>query len=115
MSTVEMLEDLGHTAIEASSGRQALEILESGRAVDLMMTDQAMPGMTGVELVGIVRRRHPALPVLLATGYADLPAGEGTDLPRLGKPYMQNHLEAAINRLLANPVRGERQSSRVAG
>ena len=47
MSTVDMLEDLGHTVLEAHSGREALEILRSGTAVDLMMTDQAMPGMTG--------------------------------------------------------------------
>jgi CheY-like chemotaxis protein len=45
MSTVSMLEDLGHTAIEANSAQRALEILEAGQAVDLMMTDQAMPGM----------------------------------------------------------------------
>jgi CheY-like chemotaxis protein len=105
MSTVDMLEDLGHVAIEANSARQALEILDSGRAVDVMMTDQAMPGMTGVELAELVRQRHPAVRVLLATGYADLPAGQSSDLPRLGKPYLQSQLQAAIDRLLVDPGR----------
>jgi CheY-like chemotaxis protein len=68
MSAVYMLEDLGHTAIEANSAQRALEILEAGQAVDLMMTDQAMPGMTGVELAQIVRRKRPNAQPLLAAG-----------------------------------------------
>jgi PAS domain S-box-containing protein len=101
MSTVDMLEDLGHTVIEANSAKQALEILQSGQAIDLLMTDQAMPGMTGIELIEIVRPQHPDLPVLLATGYADLPAGKWSNLPRLAKPYQQAQLEAEVGRLLS--------------
>jgi PAS domain S-box-containing protein len=100
MSTVGMLEDLGHTVIEANSARQALEVLEAGQQVDLMMTDHAMPGMTGVELAKIALGKRPDLPVLLATGYADLPAGQTPDLPRLTKPYQQAQLRAEIERLL---------------
>jgi signal transduction histidine kinase/CheY-like chemotaxis protein len=100
MSTVDMLEDLGHTAIEANSAKQALEIVETGQELDLMMTDQAMPGMTGTELAEIVRAKRPALPVLLATGYADLPAGQKSDLPRLSKPYHQSQLQSQIEKLL---------------
>jgi CheY-like chemotaxis protein len=85
MSTVDMLEDLGHTAIEANSAQRALEILEAGQAVDLMMTDQAMPGMTGVELAEIVHRERHNMPILLATGYADLPTAQQSNLPRLSK------------------------------
>jgi signal transduction histidine kinase len=99
MSTVEMLEDLGHKAIEANSGAQALKILKDGEAVDLMLTDQAMPGMTGTELAEIARKERPTLPVLLATGYADVPAGQ-IRLPRLSKPYLQSELQEEINRLL---------------
>ena len=102
MSAVDMLEDLGHTAIEANSAQRALEILEAGQAVDLMMTDQAMPGMTGVELAEIVRRKRPDLPILLATGYADLPTAQKSNLPRLSKPYLQAQLLAEINRLLTS-------------
>jgi PAS domain S-box-containing protein len=100
MSTVDMLEDLGHTVIEANSAKRALEILDAGQAVDLMMTDHAMPGMTGVELARIVRGRCPNMPVLLATGYADIPAGQMSNLPRLAKPYQQAQLRAEIDRLL---------------
>jgi CheY-like chemotaxis protein len=98
MSTVDMLEDLGHTVIRANSGKRALELLESEQAVDVLMTDHAMPGMTGVELADIARRKWPSLRVLLATGYADLPRHEKTDLPRLSKPYHQAQLQAEINK-----------------
>lgn len=100
MSTVDMLQDLGHTVIEANLPKRALEILETGQRIDLMITDQAMPGMTGTELAEIVRREHPDLPILLATGYSDLPSGQSTSLPRLQKPYQQSQLQEQINRLL---------------
>ena len=103
MSAVDMLEDLGHTVIEANSAQRALEILEAGQAVDLMMTDQAMPGMTGVELAEIVARKRPNMPVLLATGYADLPTTHKSKLPRLSKPYLQAQLQTEIDRLLETP------------
>ncbi len=99
MSTVEMLEDLGHRAIEANSAAEALEILKDGQAIDLMLTDQAMPGMTGLQLAEIAHKQRPKMPILLATGYADLPASQ-IKLPRLSKPYLQTELQEEINRLL---------------
>ena len=101
MATVDMLEDLGHTVVEANSGKQALEILGSGSRIDAMITDHAMPGMTGTELAEAARKVHPNLPILLATGFADLPAGQKSDLPRLTKPYLQDTLKTEIDRLLA--------------
>ena len=100
MSTVDMLEDLGHIVIEANSGKRALEIIDDGRVIDLMMTDQAMPGMTGIQLAEIVRAKRPKLPVLLATGYTDLPTSKLANLPRLSKPYQQSQLQAEIEKLL---------------
>jgi CheY-like chemotaxis protein len=100
-SAVNMLEDLGHTVLEANSAREALAILEKGQPVDLLMTDQAMPGMTGTELAEIVREKRPGLPVLLVTGYAELPENAAFSLPRLAKPYLQVQLQAQIDRLLA--------------
>ncbi|MBV9905240.1 MAG: response regulator, partial [Alphaproteobacteria bacterium] len=82
------------------SGKIALDILAEGTKVDLMITDHAMPGMTGVELAARVREMRPDLPILLATGYADLPSGERFELPRLTKPYDQSALSAAITKLL---------------
>jgi CheY-like chemotaxis protein len=100
-STVDMLEDLGHTVIGVNSGAQALEIINGGERLDLLMTDQAMPDMTGIQLAEIVRRTRPDLPVLLATGYTDLPAGKLANLPRLSKPYQQAQLQAEIEKLLS--------------
>jgi len=100
MSTADMLEDLGYAVIEADSGKRALEIIAGGQAIDLMMTDQAMPGMTGIQLAELVRSKRPELPVLLATGYTDLPAGKMANLPRLSKPYQQAQLQAEIEKLL---------------
>jgi CheY-like chemotaxis protein len=100
MSTVDMLQDLGHTAIEANSPKKALEILQTDQEIDLLLTDHAMPGMTGTELAEAARRSRPNLPILLATGYAELPSGQDSDLPRLSKPYRQSELREKISRLL---------------
>lgn len=101
MSTVYMLEDLGHDAVEANSGAQAIAELEKGERFDLMITDFSMPHMNGGELAEAVRRTHPDLPILLATGYAEMPKGSNIALPRIGKPYSQEQLAAQIARLLA--------------
>ena len=63
-------------------------------------TDQAMPGMTGVELAAAVQEKRPGLPILLVTGYADLPASKLSRWPRLAKPFQQAQLQAAIDVLL---------------
>jgi CheY-like chemotaxis protein len=100
MSTTEMLEDLGHHVIGVSSGLHALDILRSEQPIDLMMTDHVMPGMTGVELAAASREVRPSLPILLATGYAELPEGAQLDLPRLAKPYHQDQLRDRLDQLL---------------
>jgi CheY-like chemotaxis protein len=96
-----MLKDLGHRVIEAASGSRALEILRAGAAVDLVITDQAMPGMTGTQLAAEIQAAWPELAVIIATGYAELPEDRDRRLPRLDKPYGQDDLAAAIDRLLA--------------
>lgn len=100
MSTMEMLEDLGHHVIGASSGLHALDIIRSEQPIDLMMTDHVMPGMTGIELAAASREVRPSLPILLATGYAELPDGAQLDLPRLAKPYHQDQLRDRLDQLL---------------
>ena len=96
--TVAMLEDLGHTCLEASSGLMALAMLRDGSSVDMVITDQAMPEMTGVELARQLRASWPDLPIVLATGYAELTTVPGSDieLPRLSKPFMQDDLARMI-------------------
>jgi signal transduction histidine kinase len=100
MSTVDMLEDLGHEVLEANSGARALELLGGGNQIDLMITDYSMPGMNGAQLAKAALEINPALPILVATGYADLPPGAGIDLPRLGKPYTQDQLAFEIAKVL---------------
>ena len=96
MSTVDMLEDLGHEVLEANSGKRALEILRDVEGVELMITDYSMPKMNGMELAMKARELRPDLPILLATGYAELPSGPAIDMPRIDKPYHQEGLAAGI-------------------
>lgn len=97
MSTVAMLEDLGHVVVEATSGSQALDILKQNQAIEAMMTDHAMPLMTGVQLAEKAWGQRPDLPIILASGYAELPQGSGADLIRLRKPYRQDDLVRALD------------------
>ncbi|MBS3649203.1 PAS domain S-box protein [Pseudaminobacter sp. 19-2017] len=96
MNTAAMLEDLGHRVIEAHSARKALDMIKGDEAIDLVITDQAMPGITGLELAEAIRTTHPGMPVVLATGYAELPEGLQSELPRLSKPFGQRELQAAV-------------------
>ena len=91
-----MLEDLGHKVIDVGSGAKALEVIDAGTRVDLVISDQAMPGMTGVQLFDAIRARRPHLPLLLATGYAELPAGTELRMRRLAKPFTQRELADAV-------------------
>ncbi len=63
-----MLEDLGHTAFEAYSAQEALEILRREDSVDLVITDQAMPKMSGTQLAQAMKSEWPDIPVMLGTG-----------------------------------------------
>ncbi|MGZ5871266.1 MAG: PAS domain S-box protein [Bradyrhizobium sp.] len=101
LNTSALLEELGHTVYSASSGTRALEILRREESIDLLITDQAMPGMTGSELVSKIRAEKPEFPVILATGYAELPAGESEGIPRLAKPFRQQDLADAIAEAVA--------------
>jgi signal transduction histidine kinase len=95
-STAAMLEDLGHIVVEALSGARALDLLKLGTNVDVVVTDHAMPGMTGTELAWQIRQIWPDLPIILASGYAELPNAEDSRLPRLSKPYLQDELATQI-------------------
>ena len=95
INTAAMLEDLGHRVTVAYSGKEALQAME-GERFDLLVVDHAMPNMTGAELIERVKGRDPAQPILLATGYAELPAGAAADVPRLAKPFLQSALQRAI-------------------
>ena len=101
LNTAAMLEDLGHTVLEATSGKDALEIIRRKGGIDLVITDQAMPLMTGSELAIAIGAEKPDLPIILATGYAELPPGADGGLPRLSKPFRQHQLADAIAKTVA--------------
>ena len=92
-----MLDDQGHRVTMAYSGREALKLLRSGEAFDLLITDQDMPGMTGAEPIETVRAERPDLPIVLATGYDELPLDTARGVPRLLKPFMQGQLLEILN------------------
>ncbi|MBY5367284.1 PAS domain S-box protein [Rhizobium leguminosarum] len=99
MNTTLMLEDLGHTVFEAMAGPEALDILRR-QQVDLVICDHAMPRMTGAQLAQAIRNEWPDMPIILASGYAEIPQGADiVDLPRLGKPFSQAQLAEAISRV----------------
>jgi PAS domain S-box-containing protein len=99
LNTAMMLEDLGHEVIEAHSGDKALQLLETSGGFDLIITDQAMPRMTGMALAMEVGRRWPHLPIILASGYADIDEADALKLPRLAKPFGQAELVRVLQRI----------------
>jgi signal transduction histidine kinase len=104
--TAALIEDLGHTSIEAQSGMEALAKLASGVEVDVLITDQAMPVMTGLQLLAAIKERYPELPVILASGYAELPVEPTLGVCKLTKPYSQREIALAIHNALCQSARG---------
>jgi PAS domain S-box-containing protein len=102
--TVAMLEEAGHRVTSAYSGVDALKEIESS-TFDLVITDQRMPGMTGAELVEKIRERWPTLPVLVATGYAELPSDLMRGVQRVAKPFTQRQLLDAVAAATKKPDR----------
>ena len=95
-----LLESLGHAATAASSGEQALALIDRGFKPDLVILDVNMPGIGGLETLVQLRARVPALPVLLCTGFSPDPIREvmkhhpGVHL--ILKPYTSEDLSRQI-------------------
>jgi PAS domain S-box-containing protein len=95
-TAVEMLNYAGYDARGASSGHEALRRLETLDELVAVVTDHAMPGMTGSELAAELANRRPGLRVVLASGYAELPAVSTGIAVQLQKPFGRDALLAAI-------------------
>lgn len=67
-----VLEKFGFEVVSANSATQALEILDS-QAIDLVLTDLLMPGLSGTELAREIKRRKPDVPVVLLSGVNEIP------------------------------------------
>ncbi|WP_216352910.1 response regulator [Sphingomonas sp. LM7] len=97
--TAALLEDLGHTVQHVTEGAQALDLFRKDPAgFDLLITDYAMPRMSGAELVRQVRNERTDFPALIITGYAqaDLNASESAGVRILDKPFTPEQLKAAL-------------------
>jgi PAS domain S-box-containing protein len=96
----QMLEDFGHSTAWASSGEEALTMLEQGEAgFDVVFSDVVMPGMGGIELAKRLARIRPDLPIILASGYSHVLAQEGTaGFELLQKPYSAEQVSRALQR-----------------
>ncbi|HCG37632.1 PAS domain S-box-containing protein [Stutzerimonas kunmingensis] len=98
-STVGILEAAGHRVLSARSAGEALDLLRVNQ-VDILVTDHAMPLMSGAQLAAVVRETRPQLPVLLVSGYAELPSTTpALALHRLAKPFTPDQLLDAIEQL----------------
>ena len=102
MLIVDVLEELEFKVLEAEDGETALGLIEDGaNVIDLMMTDFGLPGMNGKDLAEKTRTLRPALPILLASGYAEnieLPAG----VQMIAKPFSIDQLRDKVKTMLGS-------------
>ena len=99
MTTVDMVEQLGFTALEAEDGPQALAILNADNAIAILLTDLGLPGMNGRQLVEEALKLRPGLKVVIASGYS-VEAAESEALKgkvaHLTKPFDLAQLKRAL-------------------
>jgi CheY-like chemotaxis protein len=100
-TTAAVLEDSGHTVFQAANGKEALDVLKKHHCkCDVLVSDYAMPHLSGTEFLREARTICPNVPALIITGYAE--ADRISDRPDgveiLLKPFTPNALEAAIGR-----------------
>jgi CheY-like chemotaxis protein len=100
--TAEMLRHLGHHAIEAEGGNEALAMLEREPDIEVIVSDYKMPRMDGAELARRARASRPGIPILLISGYTGA-ADPIEGLPRLNKPFGLTELAEALDRVCNPP------------
>jgi CheY-like chemotaxis protein len=109
------LTELGYSGHEAGNGPEALTLLRSPLAIDLMFTDIIMPeGMTGYELAGLAREFRPGMKILFTSGYTAIGAAqdqERRDVPLLSKPYRKSELAHFVRIALDEGAEGARLES----
>jgi CheY-like chemotaxis protein len=100
-----VLLDAGHLILAACSGKEALQIFaEHSDAVDLLIADVMMPGMSGQELAETLLRQKPGLKVLLISGYQDLPVEAAVGAVELiRKPFSRRALIERVLEVMRGP------------
>ena len=105
-TTAALLADIGHIIVEAPDGSGALELLAEDRPFDLLITDYAMPNISGSDVLVASRKSRPELAAILLTGYADpasLPPMQCVTL--LSKPFTPAQMNEAIWRATRGDAR----------
>jgi len=105
-TTLIQLKALGYQTLGADSAKSALEMLDRGMKVDVLLTDIIMPGaMNGRELAKLARIKRPGLKVVYASGFPGTESTAGTDLdldaPLITKPYRKNDLARVLEQVLS--------------
>jgi CheY-like chemotaxis protein len=100
-SAAAIIEDLGYRVIAVGSGEAALRVIDSAAEIHILMTDQAMPEMTGLQLARATAVKRPHLPVILASGFAEIESGSAQGWSaqgwrRLPKPFRRAELADAL-------------------
>ena len=96
-----MLEPEVCAVVEAESGESALRLIEQGElAIDLVLTDLVMPGIDGFDLVQVLSRHRPDLPVVCMSGFA-APSSRRLTVPLVRKPFTLESLRSALAPVLA--------------
>jgi two-component system nitrogen regulation response regulator GlnG len=91
----------------AASGEEALEKLLPGVLPDVLILDQNMPGMTGVQLMAKVRDRYPDMPILFSSGQPDIESWEILKQPRvavISKPFTVDEIQAKLAQFSTNQI-----------
>jgi CheY-like chemotaxis protein len=97
LTTMDMLDELGHEAIEAENARAALKVLDANDDIDVMLTDIGLPDMKGPALAAECRRRRPKTIIVFATGYDAMSlTGEDAGAVVIGKPFDIDDLRRSI-------------------
>lgn len=101
-----LLEHIGYTAIFASGGNEALAVLESKTGeIGCVLTDLTMPDMDGLEILSLVKKISPEMPVVLASGYDETHVLNSRPVPippdaYIQKPFQIAELKTTLERIL---------------
>jgi CheY-like chemotaxis protein len=100
-----ILSTYGYHVLTANSGQKALDVLSTNSAVDLVITDLVMPGMSGRELVERIHQELPDVRVLCTSGYV-WPSGHHSESAYLRKPFTSQELLLKVKEVLASEPPG---------
>ena len=97
----EILRRGGYEVLTAANGAEALAVAGATGRIDVLLTDHAMPGMSGPELAEALLALRPSLKVVFMSGYAEQIDGDEAADVFLQKPFDASTLLGAVRQLLS--------------